>query len=531
MRKEIGGYTLLRRIGAGGMSAVYEAVDGAGVHVALKLLHPGVSADGQARARLRREVAAMQRIKSEYAAEIIDAEFDADEIFLVTELIEGITLEQDVRENGRFTEEDLASLGGQLDAALRSIHRAGVLHRDLKPANVMMRNNRPVLIDFGIAQLGDDSRLTRTGFVAQTPGYCDPRVIRGAAPDEAADRWALAAVLAYAATGSPPFGTGDPQVVLNRVLAGLVQGETGNSTLDEAFRRALSPRLEERLSFAALTEIIRNPEIPATRIIPVSGERTQILPEFTQPVPFRGDPARGSDAAETSWPQSSWPENAAADLSDAGDFPAADLPASDFPAGEREIKTLRRFPVLIFLCALTLAVFACVLGGKTNFAAGIGLCAAVALFFDFLGSLWLDMQVRRLRGGNQGRLGAVFSLLKSPYIFLGSVLRTAVNSVFALCCGYAALYALSLPETRLRFRDMAGFESRQAALLGALVFVSVQWGSPFAKKMRTGVRVLIRTLAPGIRYRLLWALVLTGVCAVGIRALNAGNFNIGVLNY
>ncbi|PTK34536.1 serine/threonine protein kinase, partial [Staphylococcus hominis] len=122
------------------------------------------------------------------------------------------------REQGRYENDDLLALGEELADALDSIHEAGVLHRDLKPSNVMIGPQGPVLIDFGIAQSGDDTRLTQTGSLAHTPGYCDPGVLRGGDPDAQADWWALAAVLAYAATGRPPFGKGQAAVVMHRVL-------------------------------------------------------------------------------------------------------------------------------------------------------------------------------------------------------------------------------------------------------------------------------------------------------------------------
>ena len=143
----IDGYQLVRKIGAGGMSTVYEAINLNGVRVALKLLHPSFADTESARARLRREVAMLQRVQGKYVAQILDAELSGENLFIVTELISGPTLEAEVQ-NGRYTEEDLFSLGKQLETALSTIHQAGVLHRDIKPSNVMLRDDEPVLIDF-----------------------------------------------------------------------------------------------------------------------------------------------------------------------------------------------------------------------------------------------------------------------------------------------------------------------------------------------------------------------------------------------
>lgn len=239
-RSMIGGYRIVERIGSGGMSTVYRAIDAEGRAVALKLLHPELAADPLSRARLRREVAMLQRVKSPYVAQILDAETDEEEIFVVTELIEGPTLDRDVRDSGHYTGGDLVELGQELAAALNAIHDAGILHRDLKPSNVMMGADGPILIDFGIAQLGDDLRMTQTGSLAHTPGFCDPVVIRGSAPDADADWWALAAVLAYAATGRAPFGVGNSPAVMHRVLEGDADLPGLTVAAAEAFRSALS---------------------------------------------------------------------------------------------------------------------------------------------------------------------------------------------------------------------------------------------------------------------------------------------------
>ncbi len=255
-RSMIGGYRIVKKIGAGGMSFVYKAVDADGRDVALKLLHPELAADPRSRERLRREVAMLQRVRGKYVARILDAETDEDEIFLVTELIDGPTLDQDVRDSGRYEGADLVELGQELTAALESIHAQGVLHRDLKPSNVMMGEEGPVLIDFGIAQLGDDLRMTQTGALTHTPGFCDPVVVRGAEPDVDADWWALAAVLAFAATGRAPFGVGNSPAVMHRVLVGDADLPGLSPEVERAFRAALAPRREERIGFSRLMSVV-----------------------------------------------------------------------------------------------------------------------------------------------------------------------------------------------------------------------------------------------------------------------------------
>ncbi|NTW41667.1 MAG: serine/threonine protein kinase, partial [Cellulomonadaceae bacterium] len=203
---EIGGYRVLAPLGQGGMGAVYRAVDGDGTVVALKLLHPHLGADPDARERLRREVANLQRVRHRGVARVLDAEIDSSDAFIVTELVDGPDLATLVRTDGPLAGQRLTDLADQLRDALEAVHAAGVLHRDLTPGNVLVTDDGPVLIDFGIAQAAEDARVTSTGLVAGTPGYLSPQMLEGAEPTEATDWWGWAALLAFAATGRPPFG-------------------------------------------------------------------------------------------------------------------------------------------------------------------------------------------------------------------------------------------------------------------------------------------------------------------------------------
>jgi serine/threonine protein kinase len=245
--REVGGYRLLRRLGAGGMGSVHEAVDADGRHVALKLLHPHIGMDPQARRRLAREVSLLHRVRDAGVARVLDAEVEDAEAFVVTELIEGPTLEEDVAADGPFAPDELANLAHGLAEALRAIHAVGVVHRDLKPGNVMMSEHGPVVIDFGIAQVVDDARLTQTGMVTGTPGYLDPEVIAGAEPGPACDWWGWAAVLVFAATARPPFGRGPTGVVLARVATGQVDTDGLPELTARALRAALDPDPARRL--------------------------------------------------------------------------------------------------------------------------------------------------------------------------------------------------------------------------------------------------------------------------------------------
>ncbi len=254
--QEFGGYRLIERIGTGGMGSVYRALNGDGAWVAVKILHPAISADPQARARLAREVATMRRVHGPGVAELLDAEVDEDDAFVVTELIDGPTLYEDVREYGAYSAAELAGLAHGLRQALESIHAAGVVHRDLKPSNVMMSASGPVLIDFGIAQVAGDARFTQTGLVSGTAGYLDPQALQGEDPSPAGDWWSWAAVLAFAATGRAPFGKGPTGAVISRVYGHEVDLDGLPVSTAQVLRAALSPAVEERPTPAQVVGVL-----------------------------------------------------------------------------------------------------------------------------------------------------------------------------------------------------------------------------------------------------------------------------------
>lgn len=236
---ELGGYRVLGPLGQGGMGAVYRALDGDGATVALKLVHPHLT-DGPARDRLTREVAALQRVRHPGVARVLDAEIDSAEAFVVTELVDGPTLAEHVETAGPLPADALADLAEQLRVALSAVHGAGVVHRDLTPTNVLVSERGPVLIDFGIAQAAEDARVTSAGQVAGTPGYLSPALLAGHEPSTADDWWGWACVLAFAATGRPPFGVRPLAAVLARVRTGEVDLDDVDPRVAEVLRAALA---------------------------------------------------------------------------------------------------------------------------------------------------------------------------------------------------------------------------------------------------------------------------------------------------
>ena len=250
----VGGYTLISRLGSGAMGSVWRVRDDGGHQYAMKILRDSLSDDDSpqqqrdeltARERLRRE-AMLQKVRHPGVCGIVDMELDDALAFIVTELIEGKNLREDVRVNGRYVGDDLERLARKLIEAVRAVHASGIVHRDIKPTNVMVSSTGPVLVDFGIAMGEGESHVTRTGLVMGTPGFIAPEIIDGAESDEMTDWWSVASVLAFAATGEPVFGTKPMMTVLERAAAGSANLAGLPAGTMAAFRSALNPDRTKR---------------------------------------------------------------------------------------------------------------------------------------------------------------------------------------------------------------------------------------------------------------------------------------------
>ncbi len=218
--RSLGPYRLQDRLGEGGMGVVHLARDPEGRPVAVKVLHPLGSEGVNARRRLAREVETMRRVRSPYVAEVLDADVTGEFPYIVTRFVAGPTLDEMVRTRGPLSGSGLRRLAHGMAEALTAIHAAGVVHRDLKPGNVMLTDDRPIVIDFGIAQAGDATRLTQTGLVMGTPGYLAPEVIEGQPSSPASDVHSWGSTMAFAATGHLPFGGGSYETIFYRIISG-----------------------------------------------------------------------------------------------------------------------------------------------------------------------------------------------------------------------------------------------------------------------------------------------------------------------
>lgn len=247
----VGGYHLRVEIGRGGTGTVWDAEDEGGNRVALKLLHPSLASTEEARLRLLREARLVNQVRSPHVARVLDVEADAYTPFVVTELVQGPTLESELLRLS-YNPADAAQLGSELADTLDAIHAAGIAHRDLKPSNVILTTRGPTLIDFGIAHGEDDNHLTRTGSVTGTAGYVAPELLTMAKPTieqlQNGDWFAWAATLLKTVSGRPPFGSGRADVILQRVFEGRPDLAGLDDQIAQAFLWALRPDADERLA-------------------------------------------------------------------------------------------------------------------------------------------------------------------------------------------------------------------------------------------------------------------------------------------
>jgi protein kinase-like protein/uncharacterized protein DUF2510 len=216
--RSVGPYQLLGKIGSGGMGMVYLASSPADEVVALKLVRPELADDKEFRRRFKSEVAAARRVGGVCTVTVRDADVDAQRPWVVTDFVAGPNLAHLVDRHGPLPPDQQRALALGLTEALVAIHGAGIVHRDLKPENVLCSRRGPKVIDFGIAQTDGATPLTLTGEIIGSPSWMSPERIDGGEATCSADMFSLGSVLAFAATGRPPFGQGQVEAVMWRIL-------------------------------------------------------------------------------------------------------------------------------------------------------------------------------------------------------------------------------------------------------------------------------------------------------------------------
>lgn len=525
----IGPYRVLQELGQGGMGVVHLALDERGRAVALKVLRPHVADDGDARARLAREVETLARVRSDRIAPVFNADLDAERPYIVTRYVPGPSLDHLVREQGPLGPQELLRLARGLVEALRSIHQVGVIHRDLKPGNVLMLDGDPVVIDFGIAHVAESSRMTMTGLVMGTPGYLSPELVEGGDVTPATDWWGWAATLVFAATGRAPFGRGGMEAVLARVFRG------------DADLRDVDPELAPLLHACFTPDASRRPDADEvlTALDAWANGRpvTEALPQRTRAL--QQEPDRTSVMAPVAapveppapWGQGDWrdprpqPQPQPPAPTPYGQPPAPARSAwpgvagtnPDRP-GDPRIGKPRRADVL----AAVLAAFVAL----TAAAPWVGL--VTALLWSWVArtvDASMTSTVRRRHRSGPRRSDGVIAAAASPWHLLMAGLKALVAALLPLAVAAAGVLATALGQNAV---DNLGvrLDAPIPLAVGAFLAFVVSWWGPGGPSLRRGSRSLVRgvTGVPAVRFALIAVLVVLAVGVLG--ALAAGALDV-----
>ncbi|MEV7420961.1 PQQ-binding-like beta-propeller repeat protein [Streptomyces sp. NPDC089919] len=323
--RRIGPFEVLGRLGAGGMGLVYLARSASGRRVAIKTVRTELAEDQLFRVRFTREVEAARAVSGFYTAAVVDADPRAAVPWLATAYVPAPSLEEIVNECGPMPAQAVRWLAAGIAEALQSIHGAGLVHRDLKPSNVLVVEDGPRVIDFGIASGVSNTRLTMTNVAVGTPAYMSPeqakdsRSVKGAS-----DVFSLGSTLVFAATGHPPFHGANP---VETVFMLLREGPNLEGLPEElrpliescmqmdATLRPTPADLQAQLSphlFAAGDDSgTASAWLPGRAVAMIeqrragASGRTGTQPPVAQPAPGRG-PAPAADTHRRQVPERSW---------------------------------------------------------------------------------------------------------------------------------------------------------------------------------------------------------------------------------
>ncbi|MGI5456937.1 serine/threonine-protein kinase [Streptomyces sp. CA-249302] len=291
----VGPYRLLGRLGSGGMGRVYLGRSAGGRTVAVKIVHPHFALDEEFRARFRREVEAARRVGGAWTAPVLDADPEAAVPWVATGYAAGPSLAAAVTDRGALPLHSVRALGAGLAEALAAVHELGLVHRDVKPSNVLLTLDGPLLIDFGIARATDGTAsLTSTGVSVGSPGYMSPEQILGKGATGAADVFSLGAVLAYAATGEPPFPGDSSAALLYKVVheqpeLGAMSGElrevVEGCLAKEPADRPTPGEVARRLAPEGAARLVTGGWLPGALVEQVSRSAVQLLNLEVQEAP------------------------------------------------------------------------------------------------------------------------------------------------------------------------------------------------------------------------------------------------------
>src|SRR6266702_1416817 len=309
--REIGPYRLLGQLGRGGMGQVFLGMSAGGRPIAVKVIRTELASDPEFRARFRREVAAAQKVSGLFTAFVVDADLDGPMPWLATAYVAGPSLTEAVRGHGPLPVRSMLALAAGLAEGLGAIHAAGVVHRDLKPSNVLLAEDGPRVIDFGISEAAEASAVAGANVLIGSPGYMSPEQVMGADIGPASDVFSLGSVLTFAATGHGPFGAGPNAALMYRLVnspaeLGDVPGEL-RSLVGSCLAKHPGDRPTARellaevgalqpapgwLAESIMSSFIQDPPRPAGADLASAGKQVAVS-EASAPPPRPGQPLRG----------------------------------------------------------------------------------------------------------------------------------------------------------------------------------------------------------------------------------------------
>lgn len=213
----LGQYTLLGRLGAGGMGVAYLG-DGDSGWVVVKVLSVTSTLDKSTLGRLERELEAMSRAASDRTVHVLNHDLNNDPPWFAMEFVPGETLQAAIERGGPLPSAQLRKFGLDLALAISDVHAAGVIHRDLKPSNIILSSPHARIIDFGVAATEGATMLTKTGQIMGTMGWLAPEQISDDDFSEATDVHAWGLCVYFAATGGNPFEATTPGATMYRIV-------------------------------------------------------------------------------------------------------------------------------------------------------------------------------------------------------------------------------------------------------------------------------------------------------------------------
>jgi serine/threonine protein kinase len=348
--RQVGRYWLLGRLGGGGMGEVFLGRSPGGRLVAVKVVRSELAGQSDFRRRFAREVVAARTVSGLFTAPVVDADPDAPMPWLATAYVPGLSLADTVTRHGPLPARSVLALAAGLAEGLGAIHAAGIVHRDLKPSNVLLAEDGPRIIDFGISQAAEASMLTGSGPVLGSPGFMSPEQARGQRVGPPSDVFSLGALLTFAATGQGPFGTAPSATLLYRVVFASPDTTGLPTELRPLVERCLAKDPHQRPSTEQmLTELNADPPAPGWLPEPI----TQAFPSHppTEPGPVVPTAADGLSVPPTTPPT-------AAPRAGASPGPALPPPATGTqPPGRRaEGRPGRPRPELVSAAAVAVAL-------------------------------------------------------------------------------------------------------------------------------------------------------------------------------